>query len=99
MNLLETGFLIFIGGLFGMIVSFLRHNIIIFFLTTEIMFLGSITTLVIFGNYIFNPNIQVNALLILTLAAIETAIGLCILVQAKDFIEKLSFNSFHTLNG
>jgi NADH:ubiquinone oxidoreductase subunit K len=71
----------------------------IFLITTEVMFLGLIIVFVVLStiNYVIHG--QIIALIILTLAAIETAIGLCILIQAKMFINKLSFSLFHTLNG
>lgn len=71
----------------------------LFMILTEVMFLGIITTFISLSNISCSVTGQVIALIILTLAAIETAIGLCILVQAKLFINKLSFTLFHTLNG
>lgn len=71
----------------------------IFLMTSEVMFLGFITTLLITFNYLHYIDTYLLALIVLTLAAIETAIGLCILVEAKVFVDKLLFSSFHVLNG
>ena len=91
-----TAFLFFLG-LVGIIWN--KRNFIIMLLCIELMFFSGGLNFIIFSVYFYNITGQVLALLVVTTAAAETAIGLSLLVIAYRLINKVSYNSLVSLRG
>ena len=68
--------------LFGLgLVGFLsRRNLIVMFLSTEVMFQGVLVNLVAFGRYNGNFDGQAFAMFLLVIAAVEAALALALVV-------------------
>ena len=87
--------ILFVLGIWGIFVT--RKNIIIILMSIELMLLAINLNLIIFSIYLDDILGQVFSLLVLTVAAAESAIGLAILVVyyrlrgiiAVDFINSL----------
>ena len=69
---------LYLIGLFGIILN--RRNIIILLMSVELILLGCNLNLIIFSYILDDVMGQVFALLVLTVAAAESAVGLAILV-------------------
>ena len=81
MNLLNnfiTTFFLFCLGLFGIILN--RQNIIIVLMSIELLLLSINLNFIFFSLYIDDIIGQIFSLLILTVAAAESAIGLAIMI-------------------
>jgi len=79
---LALGGILFALGLIGFLV---RRNLILMFLSTEIMFQGIAINLVAFSFYHLNPQGQAFVIFLLTIAAAEAslALGLVVLLFRK----------------
>ena len=77
-EVLITSTLIFIIGLLG--IAFNRKNLIVLLMSIELMLLGVSLNFVAFSIFMEDPHGQLYAMLILTLAAAESAIGLAIMI-------------------
>ena len=77
-NYLTLGAILFTIGIFGIFLN--RKNIIIILMSIELMLLAVNINLVAFSSFLGDIVGQVFALLVLTVAAGEAAIGLAILV-------------------
>lgn len=89
--------LLFFIGLFGILLN--QKNIVIIFLCVELMLFGAglqFLFIHLFFGYILG---QIFALLILTIATAETAIGLGIIILAYRLNRSVSFETFTTLRG
>jgi NADH-quinone oxidoreductase subunit K len=89
--------LLFLIGLFGILWN--QRNIIITFLCVELMLFGAGLQFLfyyLFFNYVLG---QIVALLILTVATSETAIGLGIIILAYRQNRSVSFEAFTVLKG
>lgn len=75
---LAVGAILFTIGVFGIFVN--RKNIIVILMSVELILLAVNINLVAFSAYLNNVEGQVFAMLVLTVAAAEAAIGLAILV-------------------
>ena len=77
-----AGYLIISGILLviGMIGFFVRRNLIVMFLCTELMFQGAAIAFVAIGRYLFDYSGQVMVIFILTVAAAEAALALALVV-------------------
>ena len=75
---LVVGAILFVTGIFGIFVN--RKNVIVILMSIELMLLAVNINLVAFSTHIGDLVGQVFALLVLTVAAGEAAIGLAILV-------------------
>ena len=75
---LAVGAILFTLGVFGIFVN--RKNIIVILMSVELILLAVNVNLVAFSSFLGDLVGQVFALLILTVAAAEAAIGLAILV-------------------
>lgn len=69
--------LLLVIGLAGF---FVRRNLIVMFLCTELMFQGAAVAFVAFGRYFFDYSGQVMVIFILTVAAAEAALALALVV-------------------
>ena len=79
---LALGAILFCLGLIGFMA---RRNMIMMFLSTEIMFQGIAINLVAFSRYHMNPQGQAFVIFLLTIAAAEAALalGLVVLLYRK----------------
>ena len=94
---LTVAMILFLIGLTGIVLN--RKNIIIMLMSIELMLLAVNLNFVIFSVYLDDIMGQLFALLVLTVAAAESAIGLAILVvyyrvQGTIFVENI-----HLLRG
>ena len=75
---LAVAAILFTIGVFGIFVN--RKNIIVILMSVELILLAVNINLVAFSAYLHNVQGQIFAMLVLTVAAAEAAIGLAILV-------------------
>jgi NADH-quinone oxidoreductase subunit K len=75
---LGVGAILFTIGVFGIFVN--RKNVIVILMAIELILLAVNINLVAFSAYLNNVEGQVFAMLVLTVAAAEAAVGLAILV-------------------
>ncbi len=75
---LAVGAILFTIGVFGIFVN--RKNIIVILMAIELILLAVNINLVAFSAYLNNVEGQIFAMLVLTVAAAEAAVGLAILV-------------------
>ena len=75
---LGVGAILFTIGVFGIFVN--RKNIIVILMAIELILLAVNVNLVAFSAYLHNVQGQIFAMLVLTVAAAEAAVGLAILV-------------------
>ena len=75
---LGVGAILFTIGVFGIFVN--RKNIIVILMAIELILLAVNINLVAFSAYLNNVEGQIFAMLVLTVAAAEAAVGLAILV-------------------
>jgi len=88
---------LFISGLVGIVWN--RRNFIIMLLCIELMFFSIGLNFIFFSVFTNNQMGQVFALLIISTAAAETAIGLSLLVVAYRLINKITYDSLISLRG
>jgi len=74
---LAVGAILFVVGIIGFLT---RRNLIIVFLSTELMFQGVVVNLVAFGRYHHNLGGQALAMFLLAVAAAEAAVALGLVV-------------------
>ena len=77
-HFLALGAILFVLGIFGILMN--RRNVIVILMSVELILLAVNINLVAFSSFAGDLIGQVFALLILTVAAAEAAIGLAILV-------------------
>lgn len=88
---------LFFVGLFGMAVNY--KNFLVTMLCVEIMYLGAVTSFVLYGLAFHDLSAAIYALLILIFAACESALGLGLLVAAYRFGRTIGFSSLTSLGG
>lgn len=96
LNLFYTTALFIIGSL-GMILQ--RHSIIVVLMSIEIILLSVNFNFIIFSGYLDDIVGQVFSLLILTVAAAESAIGLAILVVYYRVRGTIAMETTHLMQG
>lgn len=92
----------FVGALiFGLgVIGFLaRRNMIVMFLSTEIMFQGVLVNLVAMGLLHGNIQGQAMGLFVLVIAAVEAGLGLAIVVMMYRRRGTLDAESWRTMRG
>lgn len=89
--------LLFLAGLLGMIFNY--NNFLVTMMSVELMYLGIVTSFVIYATYTESTEAQVFALLILILAACESAVGLGILISIHRFGGSVRFSAYEELGG
>lgn len=92
-NYLLIGAILFALSLVGMIIN--RHNLIMLLMCIELLLLAVNTNFIAFSQYFKNPAGEVFVFFILTVAAVEAAIGLAILVllyRRKNNIDATDMN-------
>jgi len=68
-------------------------------MSIEMIYLGAITSFVLYGVVIDDPRGSIYGLILLILAACESAIGLGILIVLYRFGRAIDFNSYQHLGG
>jgi NADH-quinone oxidoreductase subunit K len=96
-NYLKVASVLFLTGISGIILN--RKNIIIMLMSVELMLLSINLNFIIYSAYLDDVMGQVFALLILTVAAAESAIGLAILVVYYRVRGSISVENIHLLRG
>lgn len=90
-------FVIFFSGLSGIIFNY--KNFLVTLMCVEAMYLGAVSSFVLYGVTFRDASAAINALLVLIFGACESAIGLGLLVAAYRFAHKIDFISFMLLGG
>ena len=87
--------------LFGLgLVGFLsRRNLIVMFLSTEVMFQGVLVNLVAFGRYSGNLDGQAFAMFLLVIAAVEAALALALVVVLFRRQATLDAEAWRSMRG
>ena len=96
-NYLAVASVLFLIGLSGIILN--RKNIIVMLMSVELMLLAVNLNFIIYSVYLDDIMGQVFALVILTVAAAEAAIGLAILVVYYRVRGSISVENIHLLRG
>ena len=84
-------FIAFIGILYN------RRNLLIILLCLEICFFTISINFILFGYFLNNPLGYVYGLILIALAAVETAIGFSLLVRIYQITQKISFEILTSL--
>lgn len=88
---------LWITGLAGII---LRRNILIIFMSIELMLNATNLNLLAFARYFGNVNGQIFVFFVLVVAAAEAAIGLAIIVSlVRNYKDSLNGDDFNLLKG
>jgi NADH-quinone oxidoreductase subunit K len=90
-------FMLFMIGLIGMIYK--RNNFLVTMMAVELMYLGAISSFVLYGAISGDTRALVFGLLFLILAASESAIGLGILIVLHRFGAAISFKAYERTGG
>jgi NADH-quinone oxidoreductase subunit K len=88
---------LFLLGVGGLVLN--RRNILLIFMSIELMLLGVNLNFIIFSVYLDDLVGQVFALLILTVAAAEAAVGLAILIVYYRTRGSVTVEGIHLLRG
>lgn len=96
-NYLMFSFTLFFVGVLGIV--FNRKNLINVMLSIELMLLGACLNFIFFSVFLGSPIGQIFALLIITVAAADSAVGLGILIATFYLKSNISFESFAFLKG
>ncbi len=96
-NYLAVASVLFLIGLSGIILN--RKNIIVMLMSVELMLLAVNLNFIIYSVYLDDIMGQMFALLVLTVAAAEAAIGLAILVVYYRVRGSISVENIHLLRG
>src|SRR3974377_419845 len=95
-NYLLVGAALFILGMLGFLS---RRNLIVMFLSSEMMLQGTALTLVAFGRFHANWTGQVFTIVILTVAACEASIALAMIVILYNRRSSLDVTLWQDLRG
>ena len=94
---LTIALILFLIGISGIILN--RKNIIVMLMSIELMLLAVNLNFIIFSVYLDDVMGQLFAILILTVAAAESAIGLAILVVYYRVRGSVTVENIHLLRG
>lgn len=95
--ILATAAVLFVIGLSGVI---LRRNLLIIFMSIELMLNATNINLVAFSRYLGNANGQIFVFFVLVVAAAEAAVGLAIIVSlVRHYKDTLNGDEFNLLKG
>lgn len=89
--------LLFVIGVLGVLLN--KKNLVFLLLSLELMLLSSTVNFLFISVFFSNPVGQLFALVVLTVAAAESAIGLGILVVIFRVKQTIDFNSLNFLRG
>jgi NADH-quinone oxidoreductase subunit K len=94
---LAVAAVLFVTGLAGVIV---RRNILIIFMSVELMLNAVNLQLLAFSRYFGNVNGQIFVFFVLVVAAAEAAVGLAIIVSlVRHYKDSLMADDFNLLKG
>ncbi|MDE3076911.1 MAG: NADH-quinone oxidoreductase subunit NuoK [Chloroflexota bacterium] len=94
---LATAAVLFVIGLAGVI---FRRNILIIFMSIELMLNATNLNLVAFSRYLGNVNGQIFVFFVLVVAAAEAAVGLAIIVAlVRHYKDTLNADEINLLKG
>jgi len=96
-NISYIGLLIYFIGLIGFI--FNQKNLIVTMMSAEVMYLGLIFLFITTSLLLNDPKGQIYGLIILILAAAESALGLGLLIVLHRFSDSINFAYFQQLRG
>ena len=96
-ELIYTPILIFLLSLLGIIIN--RKNIILLLLCIEIMLLSMTLNFLLYGSFLNSLTNQVASIYIITIAAVESAIGLSIMISFYKIKGSLSLRFVNLLKG
>ncbi len=96
-NYLAVAAILFVLGIFGIFIN--RKNVIVILMSVELILLAVNINLVAFSSFLGNLNGQVFALMVLTVAAAEAAIGLAILVAFFRNRGSIAVEDINTMKG
>lgn len=96
-NYLSVAAVLFTLGIFGIFIN--RKNVIVILMSVELILLAVNINLVAFSAFLNNLNGQVFALMVLTVAAAEAAIGLAILVAFFRNRGSIAVEDINTMKG
>lgn len=68
-------------------------------MSVELMYLGIVTSFILYGVTCHDPRGSIYGLLLLVLAACESAIGLGILIVLHRFGHSIEFSAYQNLGG
>jgi NADH-quinone oxidoreductase subunit K len=94
---LALSYLIFMIGLIGIIFNF--KNFLVTMFSVELMYLGITISFILVSVVSNDPKGQIYAMILLILAAAESAIGLGILIVLFRFGKSIDFESYQELKG
>lgn len=86
---------LFLIGLLGIILN--ENNFIVLMLCIELILLSAMLNFTIFSIFFLDPRGEIYALIVLTVAAAESAVGLGLLIAAFHLKKKINFYSFKSL--
>jgi NADH-quinone oxidoreductase subunit K len=90
-------FSLFFLGILGIV--FNRKSLINLMLCVELMLFGASLNFIFFSIFLSLPSGQIFALIIITIAAADSAVGLGILIAAFYLKRNISFEAFASLKG
>lgn len=96
-EVLSLTYLIFLIGLSGMIYN--RKNFLLTLLSIELMYLGITLSFIVIGSATADPKGQIYAIMILIIAAAESAVGLGLLIVLYRFGKSIDFTDYADLKG
>ena len=96
-NYLIISAILFALSLVGMVIN--RHNLIMLLMCIELLLLAVNTNFIAFSQYFKNPSGEVFVFFILTVAAVEAAIGLAILVLLYRRKNNIDASEMNLLKG
>lgn len=88
---------LYLAGLLGIVFNF--KNFLVTMMAIELMYLGAVSSFVLYGTACNDPRGAIYGLLLLIVAASESAIGLGILIVLYRFGRTIDFNAYQQLGG
>lgn len=96
-HLLPLSSILFFAGLLGMTYNY--KNYLVTMLSVELLYLGAISSFVFYSSASHSPVGAIYSMLLLILAACESAIGLGLLIILYRFGRSIDFSSYESLGG
>jgi len=90
-------YLIFLIGIFGIVFNY--KNLLITMLSVELMYLGIVSGFAVLSFFMYDIQGQIWALVILILAASESAVGLGLLIVLFKYGRSIDFAQYQELYG
>lgn len=92
-TLLLFSSILFLIGLLGIILN--ENNFIILLLCIELLLLSSVLNFIFFSIYYMDPRGEIYALIVITVAAAESVVGLGLLISMFRLKKKINFFFFN----